>query len=253
MQNNFNRFIKELLIVKNILPFSSFLRWMSGIPKCAKALSKTKSLGVLDDEFGNSFVVLWNNKYLRFDNLGFGVVREIYGHNCYVKKGELKEAHHILDLGANGGAFTVFALTEAPNAEVYSVEAQPELIEILKNNIEQNGYEKRAVIECAVVGGFYDEWTKSLRESHPQVKEFNIHEYISHVGTCDFLKCDVEGGEFPLFEGDLTWTQAVKRMALEYHPNQGNVDELEKLLNQQGFQIKKVDHGVLGYFYCTRD
>jgi hypothetical protein len=72
------------------------------------------------------------------------------------------------------------------------------------------------------------------------------------VGVCDFLKCDVEGGEFKLFQGDLTWTLSVKSMSLEYHPNKGNPNELEKILKSQGFKVKRIDHRDLGYFYCTR-
>jgi FkbM family methyltransferase len=253
MLSDLNRLLKELWLVSRILSLPEFIRWVSGVSKCLGILAKTKSLGALDEAFSNSFNVYFNNKKLAFDGLDFGVVREIYGHLCYAKKGELKAARHILDLGANGGAFTIFALTEAPFAKVHAVEAQSELTDIIKLNIKNNGYTDRAVVECAVVGGFYNNWTKSLLISNPQIKEFDIHEYISHVGTCDFLKCDVEGGEFPFFQGDLTWTQAVKCMVLEYHPTEGNVDELEKTIKSQGFKVERVDHSALGYFYCTRE
>ncbi len=253
MLSHLNRLIEEFWLVSQILPSNLFIRWISGGSKCLKLIAKTKSLGALDRVFGESFDIFWNGKKLHFDRLDFGVIREIYGHLCYATKGQLKEAHHILDLGANGGAFTVFALAEAPHAEVYAVEAQSELAQIVKHNVKQNGYLERAVVECAVVGGFYDDWTKSLLTLNPQVKEFDIRKYISRVSTCDFLKCDVEGGEFPLFQGDLTWTQAVKCMVLEFHPTQGNVDELEKILKAQDFKVKRVEHSCLGYFYCTRD
>jgi FkbM family methyltransferase len=253
MLNDFNRFIEELWLVKKILPSSLFIRWFSGLFKSLDVVFKTKSLGIVDTIFGESFDIYSSNKKLHFDNLGFGVIREIYGHLCYVKHGQLRQAKNILDLGANGGAFTIFALLEAPEAQVYAVEAKSEFIDIILHNTKQNGYENRVVTQCAVVGGFYDDWTQSLLTSNPQIKEFNIYEYIEEVGTCDFLKCDVEGGEFHLFEGDLSWTKAVKSMALEYHPDKGDVDELEKILQSQGFNIKRTDHRNLGYFYCTRE
>lgn len=245
--------IKEVLIVSKILPLALFFRWISALATSFVTIIKSKSLGVVDTKFGESFDVLWADRILHFEKVGFGVMREIYGHNCYAQKGELKEAQHILDLGANGGSFTMFALVEAPNAEITSVEALPRFIEILKNNIEQNGFDNRVLVQNAVVGGFYDEFTIFLHTQYPEVKEFDIHEYISRVGQCDFLKCDVEGGEFNLFEGDLSWTKSVKQMALEYHPNKGNVEELENKLKQQGFQVKQVDHSALGYFYCHRN
>jgi FkbM family methyltransferase len=252
MINKLLLLIKEIWIVYKILPLPLFFRWFSALLNSLKTIIQQKSLGSVDSEFGESFDVSWNDQKLHFDKLGFGVVREIYGHKCYAQKDELKEALQILDLGANAGAFTVFALAEAPNAKITSVEAQPQFIEVLKNNIEQNGFGDRAVVECAVVGGFYNDFTNSLHTLYPAVKEFDIHQYISRVKQCDFLKCDVEGGEFPFFEGDLSWMRSVRKMVLEYHPDQGNVDELENKLRQQGFQIKKVDHSCLGYFYCQR-
>ncbi|MBR8833967.1 MAG: FkbM family methyltransferase [Stigonema ocellatum SAG 48.90 = DSM 106950] len=253
MLNDLNRLLKELFLVSLILPFPLFIRWISHPSKCLDLLAKTRSLGALDKVLHGLFNVIWNGKKKYFEQLDFGVVREMYGHLCYAAKGQLKEAHHILDLGANGGEFTVFALVEAPHAQVHAVEAQCELVEVVKHNIKQNGYEERAVTQCAVVGGFYDDWTQSLLESNPQIQEFDIREYIARVGICDFLKCDIEGGEFQLFQGDLTWTHSVKSMALEFHPTKGDVDELEKILKAQGFGVKRTDHSHLGYFYCTRD
>ena len=252
MLNDLNRLVKELFLVKKILPLPLFITWLLGTTKSLNILIKTRSLGILDRVFGESFHILWNNQKLYFTHLDFGVVREIYGHCCYVSKGNLKEAQHILDLGANGGAFTVFALSEAPEAKIYAVEAQSELAETAIHNINMNGFEGRATVECAVVGGFYDDWTKSLLNLNPQIKEFDIRKYIENVGICDFLKCDVEGAEFFLFKGDLTWTQSVKNMALEYHPDKGNADELENILKSQGFIVRRADHRNLGYFYCTR-
>lgn len=251
--NDLIRLLQEFLIVSKILPPSDFIRWISGATQCLNKLAKTRSLGALDLVFGESFDVLWNEKTLHFDNIGFGVFSEIYGHLCYAAKGQLQQASHILDLGANGGAFTIFALEEAPNAQVYAVEAQSELVAAAKHNVKQNGYEERAIIECAVVGGFYDEWTQKMLAKTPELQKFDIQKYISSVGVCDFLKCDIEGGEFSLFQGDLSWTRAVKNMVLEFHPTKGDVDELEKTLNAQGFRVKRENHSCLGYFYCTRD
>ncbi|MBO3460294.1 FkbM family methyltransferase [Aetokthonos hydrillicola Thurmond2011] len=252
MLSELKRLFKELWIVRRILSLPLFIKWLSGATTCLDVLLKTRSLGSVDKIFGDSFNILWSDKKLHFSRLDFGVVREIYGHLCYAKKGQLREAHHILDLGANGGAFTIFALVEAPHAQVYAVEAQSELVQVAKHNVHQNGYAERAIIECAVVGGFYDEWTKSLLKSNPKVKEFDIRQYIDSVGNCDFLKCDIEGAEFQLFTGDLTWTKFVKTIVLEFHPTKGDVDELEKILKLQYFQVERVQHSNLGYFYCNR-
>lgn len=252
MLKNLQRFLFEIFLVNKILPFRQFVKWVSTIPSNLPTLLKTKSLGILDEHFGTSFDVLWEGKKLHFDDLGFGVVREIYGHLCYIGKGQLKDATNILDLGGNGGAFTLFSLVEAPNAKIHAVEAQAEVMKILQKNIKQNGYEERVTSECAVVGGFYDDWTQSLLQINPDYPVFDIHHYMSEIDTLDFLKCDVEGGEFNLMKGDLSWTKKVKNMVLEYHPDKGDVKELENTLNSLGFDVRREDHGCLGYFYCTK-
>lgn len=247
-----NRFFKEIQLVSRILPSDQYYRYLYCIASNFPTLVQKKSLGIVDSTFGESFTVKWREHKLKFDKLGFGVAREIYGHCCYAQPGDLKNAKHILDLGANGGAFTLFALVEAPQAKVCSVEAQSDMVNVLQYNAEQNGYSDRLTIETAVVGGFFNDWTQEQRHKNPELQVFKIHDYINRVGCCDFLKCDVEGGEFYLFQGDLNWTNTVQTMAIEYHPECGSVSELEKILKEQGFKVKKVDHGSLGYFYCSR-
>lgn len=247
-----NRLLNEIKIVSQILPSAQFLNWLSRIPQNISALLKTKSLGIIDQSFGDSFTVNWNQKILRFSSLDFGVIREIYGHHCYINPGELKNAKSILDLGANGGAFTIFALAEAPQAKVHAVEVQSDFIKVIENNAIQNEFSDRLTTETAVVGGFYDDWTKAQLNLNPNLYEFNIRNYIESVGSCDFLKCDVQCGEFNLFKGDVSWIHAVKKMALEYHPNLGDINELKRILESQGLKIHQVDHGCLGYFYCSQ-
>lgn len=247
-----NRFVKELQLVSQILPADQYYRWLSGIPFNLPTLIQRKSLNIIDSTFGHSFSIKWAKRQLKFDELDFGVVREIYGHCCYAQPGDLKNARHILDLGANGGAFTLFALVEAPQAQVHAVEVQADMAQVLQHNVQQNGCTDRLTMEIAVVGGFYNAWTQTQGQKNPDLKVFNIHDYISRVGRCDFLKCDVEGGEFPLFQGDLSWIEAVDKMAIEYHTDWGSVDDLEEKLRTSGYHICKADHGCLGYFYCSR-
>lgn len=252
MLNNALRFTNEVALVSQLLSPNEFTNWLSAIPGEFITLLKTRSLGILDRSFGDSFEVKWNHKKLNFKGLDFGVVREIYGHQCYARSGDLKNARHILDLGANGGAFSVFALEEAPEAQVHSVEVLPHYVSVAKNNINKNGHSKRSSLEWAIVGGFYDEWTNNVKAKHPSLEVFDIRKYIAEVGTCDFIKCDVEGGEFLLFEGDLSWLYSVKKMALEYHPTKGNVEALYKTLKKYDFHVERADHSALGYFYCSR-
>ncbi|MBF0280752.1 MAG: FkbM family methyltransferase [SAR324 cluster bacterium] len=253
MLTDLHRLLQEITIVFRLLPLCYFFSWFFGGIRCFKILLKTRSVGILDQLLGSSFEVTWNHQRLRFDQLDFGVVREIYGHLCYAKPGELKNARHILDLGANSGAFTVFAALEAPEGQIEAIEIQSHLVRSAKLNVEQNHCEKKVNVRCAAVGSAHNQWVQTVLKEDPQIEIFDIENYISKVGTCDFLKCDVEGGEFSLFAGNLDWTRAVKKMALEYHPTEGDVDRLEQTLKKQGFDVKRVDHSCLGYLYCSRN
>lgn len=57
-----NRLLNEIKIVSQILPSAQFLNWLSRIPQNISALLKTKSLGIIDQSFGDSFTVNWNQK-----------------------------------------------------------------------------------------------------------------------------------------------------------------------------------------------
>jgi FkbM family methyltransferase len=245
--------VDEIKIVSAILASDQFYRWLFSLVLNIPGVIKTGSLGIVDRAFGDYFTIEWGQKKLHFDNLDFGVAREIYGHWCYAKPGDLKDMKYILDLGANAGAFTMFSLVEAPQAQVHAVEAQAHFIDIIQQNVDQNGCLDRLSVETAMVGGFHNTWAKEQSQKNPSLQEFNIQAYLKKVGWCDFLKCDVEGGEFGLFQGDLAWLKSVGKMVIEYHPEWGSVGKLEDVLTAQGFAVRHIPHGCLGYFYCSRD
>ncbi|MBF0289394.1 MAG: hypothetical protein HQM14_16380, partial [SAR324 cluster bacterium] len=116
---------------------------------------------------GSSFKVKWNHRTLQFDQLDFGVVREIYGHLCYAKPGELKNAKHILDLGANSGSFCVFAALEAPYAQIEAIEIQSHLAQSARCNVLQNHCENQVTVRCAAVGGSHNEWVQTIMKEDP--------------------------------------------------------------------------------------
>jgi FkbM family methyltransferase len=244
--------MQELWLLKNVLPPHLFVRWMLGIVGCWKTLLQKRSLGPLDQLMGAPFSILWHNKEVFLNHTNVGLVREIFAHQCYARHGELVDATHILDLGANAGVFTLFALLEAPNAHVHAVEAQAGFVESFKHNLNTNGLQERATIEQAVVGGGHDDWTNSLLAKEPDLQVFNIQDYINQVGICDFIKCDVEGGEFPLLSGDIDWLDNVRSMVMEVHHDKGNAKQLETTLQEQGFIVKTKPHGIYSYFYCTK-
>lgn len=246
------RFFIENIHVRRVLTPSHYWFWVKCFIWRLPEVIRLRSLGPVDERFGDEFCIKHGDRQLHFKQASFGVVREIFGRECYCTAEELKTARNILDLGANVGAFGLFALSSAPHAKVHMVEAQPEFIPVLNRNIFHNGFAARATCENALVGGVHDNWTRHLCERFPKLQNFSISRYLAEVGQCDFLKCDIEGAEYVLFSGDISWTIKVRRIALEYHGTWEQGHALGELLRAKGFTVTQLPHGTLGYLAAIR-
>jgi hypothetical protein len=249
--NLFHRTVAELRIVARLLPPGAFARWARGFLLAAPDMFRQRSLGPVDRLFGEDFTFCWKGREIRIERSDMGIVREIFGHRCYVSHTDISTARNILDLGCNSGLFTAFALLEAPEACIQAVDAQRDLLQSVRSNIARLD-SSRVTIECAFVGEMHTDWALSLREHDPEIGEFDVRGYLEAVGHCDFMKCDVEGGEFSFFRGDLSWTEAIGAMAIEVHPEYGDVGELASSLRRAGFRVEKERHSTLGYLFCGR-
>jgi len=249
--NLFHRALAEIRIVARLLPPWVFARWALGLLLAAPDVFRQRSLGPVDRLFGESFSFEWKGRKIHIEKSDFGIVREIFGHHCYVSHSDIGNARNILDLGCNTGLFTAFALLEAPEARILAVDAQWDLVEGARRNLAQLD-SNRVTLECAVIGDHETDWVRSLRVRNPNLGKFDLGGYINSVGHCDFLKCDVEGAEFSVFRGDLSWTDAVGAMAIEVHPAHGDSVEIETSLRRAGFCVVNGRHGALEYMLCKR-
>ena len=246
------RLFREIKLVAGLLPGRDLLRWCGALVRSAPAAIRERSLGPADRAMGGAFSIRLPNRRLVFLECDLGVVREIFGHHCYGEPGDFRDARFIVDLGANCGAFTLFALSNAPQARVLSVEAQPELSRVLAANLERNDCRGRVTIENALVGGIYNAWAQDLVRRHPAVGTWNFERAIPAEVEIDFLKCDVEGAEFPLLDPVPVWFSRVRRFALEYHGPWQKGAELGERLRAAGFVISQRSHRNLGYLFGVR-
>ena len=106
----------------------------------------------------------------------------------------------ILDCGANIGMATFFFKYLYPGAEISAAEADPEIYEYLKRNVEINGFSGVKTVNRAV----YDRDTKlkfnyeksSLFQPGGSQKEVKSVKFSSLINKkIDFLKMDIEGAE----------------------------------------------------------
>lgn len=140
------------------------------------------------------------------------VVREIWKENVY----EVKDTHFnrggvVIDIGANIGAFSVYAAHFG--ATVYAIEPEPHNLTALKRNIQINHMEEK-IYPCPYAISDY-KGTAIIHDSGggssikddgafgaevevmPLDNFFNLY----HINEVDVLKIDVEGAEIDIILG----------------------------------------------------
>lgn len=166
---------------------------------------------------------------------------------------------NILDIGANIGTFTLFALWKAPAAHIIAVEPEPGNAGIWRENVAANHLEHRAQLQEAGIaeregvatlhvshknsGGH--SLSKYSEDSHPiTVKLMTLQSIFDRlsIDRCDFLKLDCEGGEYDGLYGLRSETlHTIRFMAIECHLFSQNPRhtpaQLKAFLESHGFTV----------------
>ncbi|MGH3326854.1 MAG: FkbM family methyltransferase [Streptomycetales bacterium] len=202
--------------------------------------------------------------------------REMYCRNVYLRTGLTMPAEGwVIDLGANAGLFTLLAATEG--ARVVAVEAQhgftretARLLDV--NNIEQTRVHIETALAAAgphvaLVGTLADDnrWRAASHAAAERPGQVSVPELMRRYGIdrVGLLKMDIEGGEFTVLHhgSDLSWLARVDQIAMEVHPQYGDVSSLLDVLHQHGFAVHITDNvGRIvpedsiqaSYLYCRR-
>ena len=247
-----SKLIIELCRVYRVLPFWGFIKWVFCFFMSLPKIIASRSLHAVDLAFGGRVIIKFSGHRIQLNQCDFGVIREIFGAQSYGRSESFRETRHVVDFGANAGAFTLFALASNQDLVVYSVETQPDLAESLRCNVEANGWSDRCIITNAFIGEATTEWAKKFRHEHPAVASLSVEAFFAEIPSVDFLKCDIEGAEFSLFSEAENWTQKVKEMSVEYHWNYQDGARLEEIIKSLGFQTQLRGHGALGYVDAKR-
>jgi FkbM family methyltransferase len=194
--------------------------------------------------------------------------QEIFVMHCYEPTSRFKilDDYTVVDIGANMGFFACKAARAAKNGHVFAVEPVTNYVEKIKENVGRNNLANVTILPVAVSGKPGEQititvwYTKSgepktdsvhPEAAHPQRVEhqtataLTLEEIFTNgkIDHCDFLKIDIEGGEYDFFDGipeDL-WKK-IDRIAMETHPMKGREPlELSNRLEQNGFCVWKRD------------
>lgn len=165
--------------------------------------------------------------------------KEIYGfefskNNCIYELSDclIKENDVVVDLGANVGFFTYYAATKSKN--VISVEGSPELFSCLVKNTRELGNVK--YLNANIVGD--KNKTLNIWSENPSNINIKLDDIFTlfNIDTIDFLKIDIEGGEYDIFEHlDKDMISRIKKIAIEVHKDDNDNNILINKINKNFF------------------
>ncbi len=172
-------------------------------------------------------------------SFGFGLAREIYIRDCYFRwqpAAIYRQAATVVDLGANRGAFSSLMTTKAK--KIISVECQQQYVPIIQHNMRLNQFDDCATETALIGSGGSSGDSASPRLTVEQLLDRH------QMKVVDFLKLDIEGSEFALFESP-QWLGRVKAMSMEVHPRFGDTTMILDCLTKHGFEYALADANVV--------
>jgi FkbM family methyltransferase len=185
------------------------------------------------------------------------VAREHVSKDNYTAPPEIRgrimdQAIKVLDLGANIGLFTLFALRRMPSCRVIAVEPDSENLGLLRRNISSNAHSGRVrIIEGAV--GTENGWTRFAagscemsrlatdNEQEANVVEIPLLDFYELAAGMDFVKIDIEGGEWPILRDPRLANLQARVVAMEWHTHSCHSSypelEVKNLLRRAGYEV----------------
>ncbi|PSL19756.1 FkbM family methyltransferase [Shimia abyssi] len=138
----------------------------------------------------------------------------------------------VLEIGAGLGFVSSVCAAQAGAENVVSVEANPKMLDPIRNNLKRNGYEDVTLLHGAVVGDDHENETVKFRagslfwggaivedgKSHDDMVEVPAvpMSHLLMIYEPKFVMMDIEGAEQWLFERP--WPRCVKHVVMEIHP-----------------------------------
>lgn len=202
--------------------------------------------------------------------LGFCCPPDMVAHCAKVFAGEYDvpidfgRSPHVLDVGANVGAFSIWACHRWPGATVSAYEPNPKADHDLRRNLTANGGGVQAHL-CAVraeagraklYSGRHNLGEASLSRGGDQTDEYVDVDCIAaaSLDDCDVLKIDTEGCELEILTH---YTGRPSLVLLEFHSRDDRVRIDRLMCWARGYgllraDVHHLDRGTLAYVDLRR-
>jgi FkbM family methyltransferase len=188
---------------------------------------------------------------------------EVFIERCYeppvplTPRGDLPHLQ-VLDVGANCGVFAGYALCTWPSAHVTCVEPDPENLDTLRLFREANPQYSITIIEAAVTTFNGEVNFESGLGAGSLISDkgspTTAVDFFDLASDMDFIKIDIERGEWPILEDPRLGQLNAAHLVMEYHRRYAGDTEAretaESLLGDAAFTIDEVvpnhwGHGTL--------
>lgn len=187
-------------------------------------------------------------------------------------KRHLRRDLDVVELGSSLGVTSVaIARRLGSGRQLVCVEANPNVVPVLRANLERNEVSKVSIVQEAVAYGAPEVMLKlgvgttdsRLAATSPSmgvmVPATTLGEIVRRFGLQRFaLVCDIEGAEAQILEHDGEALSRCKQIIIELHDGMSaegtlvTVDDLRALLSEAGFE-RGEQHGPVGVFARPRE
>jgi hypothetical protein len=238
--NTLHRIVDEYVKLLTILSWKDRLQFLSKTLLHAPDCLRQHKLLPVDAAMRGEATIVYRGKQLVIpfgsiddtllgdDSPTFGVIREMFANDVYLRAFRTCKARSVIDLGANRGFFMLIARKVMGAAHVIGVEPLPKYAASFDAICNVNHLTSGSFIRSwAMIGSRDTDDTVSMQTLLSQNN-------ITHV---DFVKCDIEGGEFAVFLENNDWVSRVQNIAMELHHWAGDVGEIADVLKHKGFDV----------------
>jgi FkbM family methyltransferase len=215
--------------------------------------------------------------HLRHGARDVAVLNEIYGgtagRNCYEPPApvarilDAQPMLRVLDVGANIGLFSMFALARWPAGTVVGLEPDPGNFELLSRTVDDNGFGGRWQVErlaaftapgrVPFAAGLFSD-AHIAEEGAADTIEVAAVDFFAQARGIDLVKMDIEGGEWPILTDPRLAELEAAVLVLEWHrrgcPGSDPYGAVLSLLAAAGYsRTHEVEnHGESGVLWAWR-
>jgi FkbM family methyltransferase len=187
------------------------------------------------------------------------IIKEIWYNLCYFPKFPQDKMHGlntVVDLGAQNGYFTIWAIKELGANRIIAVEPFPNYLQknLLKNNLtkEVDVVEKAIYKENTKVTFKHTPFNSGMSRitalnNNPKIEAITFQNFLKEnsIKFIDIFKIDIEGSERYLFDDSNIeiLQKKVRCIVMESHDSLGYTKEMAvKYLNKAGFdcEVRKI-------------